>query len=263
MYHNAQQCAICGVKIGNYAKILIKQFENEVGFLRKNDREELILSILEEKKYISVTELSEITFTSASSIRRDLANLEKRMLVKRSYGGVTLMDNIMNVPLFNSRINKNMVYKKIAAKKAAHLIKDNMSVMLDSSSTVLFVLPYLKEHKNILIFTNNLYTLKKSKEMGLETYCIGGKMNEDSTVFTGCFAEEMIKQINPDILFFSSQAIDSDGNISDSTETENHIRKIMIEQARTSVFLYDTDKINQKALYHLCNVNDIDYSFHN
>jgi len=61
----------------------------------KNEREELIMSVLEEKKYISVNELSEITYASASSIRRDLDNLARKGLVKRSYGGVSIMETIV------------------------------------------------------------------------------------------------------------------------------------------------------------------------
>ena len=229
----------------------------------KNEREELIMSVLEEKKYISVNELSKITYASASSIRRDLDNLERKGLVKRSYGGVSIMETIASVPAFYSRIKKNGAYKKTAAKKAARLVEDNMSVMLDSSSTAMYMLPILKEHTGIKVFTNNLFTATESIKLGLETYCIGGKVSDDAVVFTGAFAETMIKEINPDILFFSSQSVDSDGNISDSTEEENYMRKIMMKQARISVFLYDTEKMNKKSLYKLCNIEDVDYYFHN
>ena len=60
----------------------------------KNKREELIMSILEEKKYITVNELSKITYTSASSIRRDLSSLEKRGLIKRNYGVINTVCGI-------------------------------------------------------------------------------------------------------------------------------------------------------------------------
>ena len=51
------------------------------------NRQAQILNILNERTYITVEELSALTFTSPSSIRRDLKALEERGLVKRSYGG--------------------------------------------------------------------------------------------------------------------------------------------------------------------------------
>lgn len=229
----------------------------------KNKREELIMSILEEKKYITVNELSKITYTSASSIRRDLSSLEKKGLIKRNYGGASLMEEVSSVPVFYSRLKKNSAYKRSIAKKASQLLCDNMSVMLDSSSTAMYMLAYLKQHKGIKVFTNNIFTATEARKSGLETYCIGGKVSDDAVVFTGAFAETMIKEINADILFFSSQSVDSEGNISDSTEEENYIRKLMIKQAKISVFLYDTDKMNQRSLYRLCNIDEVDYFFHN
>ena len=50
----------------------------------QNERELEIRKILTQKGYASVQELSQWLYASPSSIRRDLATLEKRGFVKRS-----------------------------------------------------------------------------------------------------------------------------------------------------------------------------------
>ena len=54
-----------------------------------SSRQQEILNLLNERVFISVNELSSITFSSPSSIRRDLTKLQNMGLVKRSHGGVT------------------------------------------------------------------------------------------------------------------------------------------------------------------------------
>ena len=54
--------------------------------MRISSRQKQILSILNERVFITVQELAELTFTSASSIRRDLTYLQNNGLVKRMHG---------------------------------------------------------------------------------------------------------------------------------------------------------------------------------
>ena len=56
------------------------------------ERQEQIMSILREKKTVTVRELSETLFASGSTIRRDLAELENAGLIRRSHGGAVLFE---------------------------------------------------------------------------------------------------------------------------------------------------------------------------
>ena len=61
----------------------------------QNERELEIQKILSREDYVTVKQLSQWLYTSESSIRRDLASLERRGLVKRSYGGVACFATMM------------------------------------------------------------------------------------------------------------------------------------------------------------------------
>ncbi len=67
-----------------------------------------------------------------------------------------------------------------------------------------------------------------------------------------------VSQLNPDILFFSSQNLDKNGVISDPIAEENNIRSLMLERARFSVFLCDSEKFGTTSLYRLTSVDNLD-----
>ena len=227
------------------------------------NRQEQILNILNERTFVTVNELSALTFTSPSSIRRDLTYLQNNGLVQRTHGGVSMPSPIKGVASFYDRSKKNIKEKRIIAQKAAHLLKDGQSIILDSSSTATFLLPYIAKLNSVKVFTNNLSTALTAIELGINTHCLGGQSINGSVVLSSTDTYETISSITADILFFSSQSVDIDGTISDSTEEENYMRKLMIKSAKKTVFLCDNEKFNRTSLYKLCNIDDIDIAVFN
>ena len=74
-----------------------------------SERQKQILSLLNDRTFITVQELSKLTFTSASSIRRDLTYLQNNGLVKRLHGGVSSVPPMANVASFYDRAHKNVI----------------------------------------------------------------------------------------------------------------------------------------------------------
>ena len=222
------------------------------------ERQKQILEILKQRNYVSVQELSQRTFTSASSIRRDLTYLQNNGLVKRSHGGVTLSAPVSGVDSFLIRKTKNIPQKRIIAKKAASLLRSGQKILLDGSSTAGFLLPHIARHTDVTVFTNNIFTAMRAIEMGIQTHCIGGHSVNGSVVLSGTEAYRYVSALHADILFFSSQCLSKEGIISDSTEEENYLRSLMISAAEKTVFLCDSEKFNSRALFTLTTIDQID-----
>ncbi len=229
--------------------------------MKNTKREQTIIDIIDDKGFMSVNELSKLLYTSQSSIRRDLAKLEDKKIIKRTHGGAILIKDTKNLSPFHARKSTHTEQKKSAAEKAAFLLTDSMSVMLDGSSTALQMLPHLKLHKEIRLFTNNIYTYKSAVDMGIESYCLGGASSSDGEVLSGSITENSVSKLYVDILFFSSKCINESGDITDPVDSETRLRKIMMEHAKIKVFLYDSSKIGSTALFRLCNISDTDYNF--
>lgn len=225
-----------------------------------SERQNEILKLVGETAYVSVNELARRTFASPSSIRRDLTSLENLGLVKRSYGGVSLPEISGRVAGFYNRTTKNVKEKRIIAQKAASLLSDGQSILLDSSTTAGFLLPYIAELDSAVVFTNNLETAISAIKQGIVTHCIGGGAINGSVSLGGAEAYRALMDINVDIMFFSSQSLSLDGIISDSTEEENFIRRVMLDRAQKTVFLCDSTKFNTSSLYTLAPLDKINFA---
>lgn len=225
-----------------------------------SERQNEILKIIKEHAYASVNELSRITFTSPSSVRRDLTRLENLGLVNRSYGGASLPEINDRVAGFYNRATKDVKEKRLIAGKASALLRNGQSILLDSSTTASFLLPYIAKMDSAVVFTSNLEIAVSAIKLGIHTHCIGGASIGGSVSLGGSQTYKALADISVDMMFFSSQSLSTDGMITDSTEEENYVRSVMLERANKTVFLCDSTKFNTKSLYTLTSLDRIDYA---
>lgn len=227
--------------------------------MKISEREQQILTLLRERSFISVSELSERLFTSPSSIRRDLSRLEKLGIVKRNYGGVVAVGGNPSAPPVAIRSEVNRSAKRAIAKKAARFLADDLSVLIDDSTTAAAMLEFIAEHKGISLFTNNVETASAATERGIRVYLLGGELPPDSaTVTVGRFALDMLRAIRVDVCFFSASALSMDGEIYDSTEAHDLLRREMLTRAGKRVFLCDGSKFDRTSLYRVCSLSEVD-----
>jgi DeoR/GlpR family transcriptional regulator of sugar metabolism len=143
----------------------------------QNERELEIQKILSREDYVTVKQLSQWLYTSESSIRRDLASLERRGLVKRSYGGVELVKRSTLVLPFSARAHYNIPAKKIMARKAAALVREGDIVFLDQSSSAFFVAGELQRRGDITVVTNNVEIIGLLSQSEMEVVSCGGSLS--------------------------------------------------------------------------------------
>lgn len=225
----------------------------------KNERENQILDLLKEKGFMSVANLSKMLFASQSSIRRDLTNLEKKGIVRRSYGGAELIVSKSNILPFTTRAYDSVAEKQIIAKKAAGLVKDGDVIFLDQSSTCYFLAMELIDKKGITVVTNSLIILNFLSLTDLKVISTGGILSrEDRTCLVGEGAEKTYDSIFADIAFFSTKSLSSDGIISDCTQEEISVRKIMLKNSSKRVYLCNSAKFDTKSPYIQCSLSEVD-----
>ncbi len=225
------------------------------------EREKLILEQLLIKNEVTVKVLAEKLYASEPSIRRDLLSLEKQGFLKRVHGGAILEDNPvskMKIP-FLIRELEDTDEKMIIARKAAALVKDNCSIMLDNSSSSYYLLPFLSQRNNLTIITNSIKSLSKASEYNINTISTGGRYLNSGHSLVGEDAHNTIHSYNADICFFSCRGISTDGYITDISIEENIVRQHMMKQSKTNVLLVASKKFGKKYLHNLCKSEDVDF----
>lgn len=221
-------------------------------------RQNQILNYLNQNRFATIKELSKLVFSSESSVRRDIKTLEQKGYVNQIYGGVVLAEYKDSVVPISLRDSANSSVKEKIAKTAAQYIHNGATVMMDGSSTVRRIIKYIDKSYRLNIITNNQHIFNECTNEKIILYCTGGIFNSKNHIFTGSSAETFLNNIYADILFFSSQAISDDGIISDISEEETHIRKIMISRSNKKIFLCDSSKLGLNKTFSLCTKDDID-----
>ncbi|MBQ8881139.1 MAG: DeoR/GlpR transcriptional regulator [Oscillospiraceae bacterium] len=224
----------------------------------KEERYDKILAILEEEQYISATRLSQMLYVSLPTIRRDLAELQRRNQIVRSHGGAKKIHSEHIVAPLNFRRTVNAVSKRALCRAAAELVGDNEIIFVDSSTTTLQMADFLGEKKGITVITNGIPLATLLVKKGIKTYCTGGEIFENSLAHFGSFAEEFIQRFNIDTLFFSCHGVNERGLLTDPSLPETQIRKVAIHQSKKTVFLCDETKFSLSTPYNLVPIQTLD-----
>jgi len=224
------------------------------------ERVDYILQELRERKFVSVNELARKHFVSPSTIRRDLAVLEKEGLVRRSYGGATLIEHPSSEIPFQVRKNEHQAEKDVICRLAAELIRDDQFILLDSTSTVAHLVKHLGGKKNLKIMTTSPQIALDCIDQlaSVQVYCTGGWMNSFLRGFVGEAARQRIAEFRPDILFFSARSLSLDDGITDVNEEDVFMKQQMLESSRKVVFLADHSKFDQTSYRVICDFDALD-----
>ena len=131
----------------NFNKGVVKSM---IGTQRQNE----ILEYIKRHGSISVKEIVKKFYISEATARRDLDALERSGIIRRVFGGATLViGSDKQVPLF-VRERENEKEKDYLCQKAASLVSNGNVLFMDGSSTVQFLIPYLAKFKDLVVITN-------------------------------------------------------------------------------------------------------------
>ena len=220
-----------------------------------NERQKEILEILYKKSRVSVKELSKALYVTEMTVRRDLSEMEKGGFLRRFRGGAVLKINAGEMPI-SERLLLDREEKGELAEMCLEYLGDGLSIFIDSSSTCQYILPYLSRYKNITVITNSISAILTLGRMHIPGVLVGGEYYEQDMCTVGPLAERYVKEMNVDVAFFTTAAISHDGVISDFDLKQTIIRKYVMENAKSSIFLFEKKKIGKKHLHTLCRAED-------
>lgn len=217
-----------------------------------------LLEIIAQKKSISINKLEQLTFVSRSTLRRDLIQLEKENKIIRSFGEVRIAsDNNIEFG-YMVRKHANEAGKKYIAGIADTFITDNYALLIDSSSTCAYLVPYMKEGGRLVVITNGLHLASLLNECkNIETFITGGKLKAMSGSLLGTATVRYLDNYRADIAFISCSSLNLNG-VFMSDEEQSFVKRKMIEQAQTVVLLCDHSKFGKTDYFKLCSFEEID-----
>ena len=223
------------------------------------ERRNEILSKLQEERKVVVSDLSQQYNVTEETIRRDLEKLENEGLAKKTYGGAVLNESFNTDLPYTVRKKANVESKQRIAEAIAAMIEDGDHLILDASSTALFIAKRMKDKKNITVITNSVeILLELSDKNGWKILSTGGRLKEGGLALVGYQAERMVSTFHVDYAIFSCKGIDLERGLTDANESDAQIKKMIVKAANKIILAVDHSKFNKISFTQVCELSEID-----
>lgn len=225
------------------------------------ERRQRILALLREQSGVKVTELAPLLDVSEGTIRNDLTALEEAGQLRRVRGGAVPKDNHNPLsPNLPDRARVNAPAKQRIARWAADMVQDGDSILLDASTTVFHMVPFLQDHQNLTIFTNGLETARAlAKNPANTTILLGGVLRQDGISVTGHLGEKILKDLHINTAFVSCSGFSVEAGLTQFNLQEAQLKSHMIECAKQVVALIDSSKFGQASLTPFATVEQLSH----
>lgn len=222
-----------------------------------NKRQSDILRIVEERQRVTVNQLAKLLFFSEMTIRRDLSKMEHAGYLKRYHGGALSMVQAGHYTI-DQRMLINEREKREMARCAERHLSDGQTVFLPGCSTCAYLLPLLKNYKEIHVITNSVEFLRILSEMQIKCTICGGEYYAPDKIVVGSSTYEILGSVNYDVGFFSCDGIDEDGTVTVDSEDSLSLFKVCFKNAKRRILISDHSKLHKRRKYNACNTADAD-----
>ena len=196
-------------------------------------RYEIILKLLEEKRSITVTELKDILDTSESTVRRDITALDKAGRLTKVFGGAVVLERKVTAyePTVAQKSELNKKEKEKIAEYAASLIKADD-------------LDYLEGTKASFV-TNAVSHAQRLAKMGIHVFLIGGELKSSTEAVVGSQAIKMLSMYHFTKGFFGTNGITKREGFTTPDTNEALVKEKAVRQCRDAYVLADCSKFGQ------------------
>ena len=221
-----------------------------------------IVNLLNQKSELSVKEIAEMLHVSDMTVRRDLNELERQGIIRRTHGGATLLDpssSVRDPYILGEQTAKNVREKSMIGIKAASLVRPDETILLDSGSTTPFVARHIDKDLPLTVlcytFTNALeFYPRKNANLIL----LGGFFHRDSNIFHSVENRALISNIRADKAFISTGGLDPDLGLTTYFYYEADIKREMIRSARQIILVTDSTKFGKISVTHFAGLDEVD-----
>ncbi|MCD5414620.1 MAG: DeoR/GlpR family DNA-binding transcription regulator [Clostridiales bacterium] len=236
--------------------------------VKKRHRE--ILDIINADGTAYITEIANLFSVTKETVRNDFNSLAQTHDLVRIHGGVKKNKQIVynEYYQYQKKKSRNVEEKKKICFKAVDLIKNNDCIYVDAGSTVSYLINYLKRKENVTLVTPSIvllmkYVIEGSGEIFAKNnnrlIFAGGHVNKDILTTTGTFFNQTINDFNFDKMFFSVDAVDIAGGITNSDEEAYSIVKSVFKRASCKILLVDESKFGYVANYRTLSWEKLDF----
>lgn len=220
------------------------------------ERQQHIASIVEEDGRARVSELAARFRVSAVTIRKDLVVLEGERRLIRTHGGAIVAGDSRPELAFEIRERLQREQKSRMGAAAAASVTDGESIVLDASTSALYVARHLKARgawHGLTVVTNSIRIASElAGHPGVTVLMLGGRVRWEALSVVGPLGDGVFRRVNVQKAFLGAAGFTVESGLSDAMEEEAQIKRAMVAAAREVYALVDSTKWGRVASATFC-----------
>ena len=208
-------------------------------------------------KAVSVHDLVHSLGVSEATIRRDLAELANAGVIRRVHGGAAPVGEVEVDRPYEEVADDAAGAKRAIARRAAHLIKDGDSVLLDIGTTTGALARELRG-RHITVITSSLAVLDELRgDPAVEVVLLGGLLRRRYHSLVGTLTEEALRQVRASLVFLGTSGVSAAGEVLDTTSVEVPTKRGLIAAGERVVLLADHTKFPGQGSLRVCGLQAV------
>jgi DeoR family glycerol-3-phosphate regulon repressor len=218
-----------------------------------------IIGLAKSEGRVSVEHLADRFNVTPQTIRKDLNELCERGVLQRYHGGAILASGIANFG-YEARRKLAPEEKRRIGLRAASLIPDSSSLLINIGTTTEQVAVALRGKQGLLAITNNINVVNilQGYEQ-IEVIVAGGVVRHSDGGVVGEAAVDFIRQFKVDYAVIGTSAIDEDGTLLDFDYREVKVAQAMMSCARKAILVADSMKFERTAPVRIGHLSQLDH----
>ena len=231
--------------------------ERDKARFKKGERRRQILLELKLRPHVRISDLASRFNVSTETVRRDFDALSNEGLIARDHGGASAPIQ-GQYPSLDERESARIEERERIGRRAAELVGEGETVMIDSGSTTIQMaraLAYIGTPCTVI--TNSIPVAMTLGHGTPEVLICPGEYLAAESAVVGTETLEFLARFNVDRCMIGASGFSEEGP-SESVRGFAAVKRMMLHRAAARHLLIDSKKFGRKGLTHVGDLSDLD-----
>ena len=226
------------------------------------ERQELILDALKKERFIKINELLLLTNSSLTTLRRDINYLSEGGKIRKSRGGVLLVEERAREEssfLYRDREKLYKAEKERIGRAAQRFIEDRDFIFLLNGTTTISVARNLAPEKHVTIITNGIDIVSALRDKpNAEVILLGGIVDYPNYVMTGPMLLKELDDLHATKLISGAGGITEEKGVTIYPYMVSAYYQKIVDMVEQVIVVTDHSKFGRNALVQATALDNID-----
>ncbi|MFJ9822174.1 DeoR/GlpR family DNA-binding transcription regulator [Streptomyces sp. NPDC101151] len=227
--------------------------------MRSEERHHRLLTLARQRGKVEVTDVAADFGVAPETIRRDLGELERRGLVRRTYGGAYPVESAGFETDLAQRVTLHVESKRRIAAEGVRLLGSAETVFVDEGYTPQILAGLLPVDRPLTVVTASLSTATAAAESpNLTVLLLGGRVRARTLATVGSWACSMLAGFVIDLAYLGSNGISREFGLTTPDPVVADVKAKALEVSRRRVFMGHHGKFGASSFCRFAEVSDFE-----